>query len=81
MLSVTQCRDFRSRLRKQPVKRWLTFLAGVIATALLVGCAASPQSLGITGPGDQQKSPEVRHGIKSQHNLPYSGGFAGPQDG
>jgi hypothetical protein len=64
--------DFRGQLRNWPAKRCVILLVGVIATALLVGCAASPQSLGITGPGDQQNSPGVRHGIKSQHNGPYS---------
>jgi hypothetical protein len=64
--------DFYGRQRNWTVKRCVIFLFGVIATALLVGCAMSPQSLGITGPGDQQNSPGVRHGIKSQHNVPYS---------
>jgi hypothetical protein len=60
-------------------KRRVILLAGLITTSILVGCAASPQSLGITGPGDQQKSLGVRHGIKSQPNLPYSGGFVASQ--
>jgi hypothetical protein len=81
MLSMPQWRDFRSQLRNRPVKRWVILLAGVIAIALLAGCDVSPQSLGITGPGDQQKSPGDRNGIKSQHNLPFSGGFAGSQAG
>ena len=63
------------------VIRWVILLAGLIATELLVGCAASPQSLGITGPGDQQKLPGVRHGTKAQQNLPYSGAFSDSQEG
>jgi hypothetical protein len=69
---MPRCRDFRNHLPNWPVKRCVILLAGVIATAGLVGCVKSPQSLGITGPGNQQNSPGVRHGIKSQHNLPYS---------
>lgn len=31
--------------------RWLIILAGLAAIFLQVGCGATPQSLGITGPG------------------------------
>ncbi len=31
--------------------RWLILLTGLTAAALQAGCGASPQSLGITGPG------------------------------
>src|ERR1700688_4671701 len=81
MPSMPQCSGFRSRLPDRPVVRGVILLAGLIATGLLVGCTASPQSLGITGPGDQQKSPGARRGIKSQHDQPYSGGFVGTQQG
>jgi hypothetical protein len=40
-------------------------------TGLLIDCAASPQSLGITGPGNQQKSAGGRQGTKFQHDQPY----------
>jgi hypothetical protein len=33
--------------------RWIIPLAGLTAAALLAGCDATPQSLGITGPGER----------------------------
>jgi hypothetical protein len=56
-------------------------LAGLIAIDLLAGCTETPQALGITGPGDQHKSPGVRHGGKSQHDQQYPVSFVGTQDG
>lgn len=31
--------------------RWLAILLGLVTTLLQAGCGATPQSLGITGPG------------------------------
>src|SRR5258708_2832800 len=78
--SMPQCRGFRCRRPDRTRTRGVILLAGLIATVFLVGCAASPQSLGITGPGDQQKSASTRHGSKSQHNQPYSGSLIGTQE-
>jgi uncharacterized lipoprotein len=36
-----------------PVMRRAALFVGLIAAALLAGCAATPESLGITGPGQQ----------------------------
>jgi hypothetical protein len=65
----------------RPVIRWAILLAGLMATASLAGCGTTPQSLGITGPGDQQKAAGVRHGARSQHNPPYLGAVTGSQQG
>lgn len=61
----------RPQRRAQHVTRLVLLLAGLIVTGLLIDCAASPQSLGITGPGNQQKSAGGRQGTKFQHDQPY----------
>jgi hypothetical protein len=79
--SITRCRSFCCRSPNLPWTRWVILLSGLIVIGSLVGCDVSPQSLGITGPGNQQKPPGGQYGAGAQHTVPYTGVFVDSQEG
>jgi hypothetical protein len=55
-------RGSTDRSSNQFVVRRAIFVLSLLAIELLAGCSMTPQSLGITGPGNQQQPSVQRHG-------------------
>jgi len=63
-------RRFSDRPSNQHVVRRAIFVLSLFAIEPLAGCGMSPQSLGITGPGNQQQPSVHGHGTKYAPSLP-----------